>query len=171
MNVVHLGLGANVGDRAGALSAAVAALSEAGRVTATSSLYETAPWGRADQPPFLNACCAVETELAPLALREATAGLEERLGRRGRERWGPREIDLDILLFGSWIVRAEGLTVPHPRLLERAFALEPLAEIAADAPIPGAGLSVGEALRRLRRDPGDVRRTEDPRWPGRRAAR
>jgi len=167
VTVVHLGLGANVGDRAGTLAAARDALADIGRLSAASSLYETAPWGRTDQPPFLNACCALETDLAPLALRQATAALETRLGRRRRARWGPRELDVDLLLYGRWIVRAEGLVVPHPRLLERAFTLVPLAEIAPEAAVPGAGVTVGEALRRLRREPADVRRTEDERWSAR----
>lgn len=166
----YVGLGANLGDRAGALVAARDGLARLGRIVASSSLYETAPWGRTDQPAFLNACCAVETAVTPPALRDELARIEAELGRSPGERWGPREIDLDLLLYGQTVWRSEGLAVPHGRLLERVFALAPLAEIAPDVPVPDAGVTVAEALRRLPRTPGDAVTVEDPRWSSGRAA-
>ena len=110
---------------------------------AVSSLRETAPWGPVEQPAFLNGAAVLETELEPQALLEALLELERRLGRRRdeptAERWGPRVIDLDLLLYGDLVVDRPGLRVPHPRLHERRFALEPLAELAPEAVVPGRG--------------------------------
>jgi 2-amino-4-hydroxy-6-hydroxymethyldihydropteridine diphosphokinase len=107
---------------------------------ACSSLYRSAPMGPANQPDYVNAVMAVETALAPLALLDALQALETAFGRvRHGERWGPRTLDLDILLYGSEILATDRLTVPHPGLAEREFVLYPLQEIAPDLNIPGLG--------------------------------
>ena len=146
----YVGLGANLGDREGTIRRAVTLLGEADGVdaVAVSTLRETEPWGPVAQPSFLNGVVALETELGPRALLDLLLGIERRLGRVRSERWGPRTIDLDLLLYGDTVVDEAGLTLPHPRLHERRFALEPLAELAPDAVVPGRG-TVGELLRSL----------------------
>jgi 2-amino-4-hydroxy-6-hydroxymethyldihydropteridine diphosphokinase len=166
---VHLGLGSNLGDRLTTLRRAVDELALVGDLLAASSIYETAPFGVTAQPPFLNSCVAIETRLAPREVLERTRAIEKALGRVAGPRWGPRAIDIDILLCGDVILSEPDLVVPHPGLLERAFVLVPLAEIASDRVIPPAGLTVAEALARVARHPGDVRRAAAP--PARRAAR
>jgi 2-amino-4-hydroxy-6-hydroxymethyldihydropteridine diphosphokinase len=138
----YVGLGANLGDRESTLRAAVAALdaTEGVQVSAVSALLETEPVDYLDQPRFLNGAVALETTLAPRELLDALLAVERSLGRtRGGPRFGPRTIDLDLLLYGEESVDAQGLTVPHPRLHERAFALEPLAELDPDLVVPGHG--------------------------------
>jgi 2-amino-4-hydroxy-6-hydroxymethyldihydropteridine diphosphokinase len=136
VTVAYVGLGANLGDREHAIRAAAAAL-PARRL---STIVETEPWGLEDQPPFLNAVAEVETELPPRSLLERLLAIERSLGRRrDGPRWGPRTIDLDLLLYGDETVDEAGLTVPHPRLDERAFVLEPLAELAPSLIVPGKG--------------------------------
>jgi 2-amino-4-hydroxy-6-hydroxymethyldihydropteridine diphosphokinase len=140
--LAYVGLGANLGDREATLRAAVEALAAVPgvRVVAVSSLRETEPVGYLDQPPFLNGAAALETELAPRELLEALLAVERALGRtREGPRFGPRTVDLDLLLHGSEVVDEPGLTVPHPRLHERAFALEPLAELDPALVVPRKG--------------------------------
>jgi 2-amino-4-hydroxy-6-hydroxymethyldihydropteridine diphosphokinase len=143
---VYLVLGANLGDREANLRAALRGLEGTGTVKAVSSLYETEPVGGPEgQPPFLNAACLWETELPPEEALRFLKELERELGRRpGGRRYGPREIDLDILLYDDRVVEEEGLTVPHARLAERAFAMLPLAEIAPDAVHPVEGKTIAE---------------------------
>ena len=146
-----IGLGANLGHREATIARAVELVSQAEGVdiVAVSSLRETEPWGPVEQPPYLNGAVEVETELRPRALLEVLLGVEHALGRdRSGERWGPRTIDLDLLLYEDVDVDEPGLTVPHPRLHERLFALEPLAELAPDAVVPGLG-TVAELLAAL----------------------
>jgi 2-amino-4-hydroxy-6-hydroxymethyldihydropteridine diphosphokinase len=152
-----LGLGANLGDPLATLNAAKARLAAVGRVTAASALYRTPPWGVEAQPPFVNAALALETELDPDALLAALKALERDLGRVASERWGPRVIDLDILDVDG--VRREDphLTIPHPRLFERAFALVPLAEIepafaAARDALPSGDLAAVERIGAFERE-------------------
>ena len=131
-----IGLGSNLGDRAANIANGVAALGELGSLYRVSTLYETAPIGGPKQGPFLNAVAVVETELPPGVLLERCLEIERESGRERRERWGPRTLDLDILLYGSQTVDGPGLTVPHPRLTERRFVLEPLLEVWPDAALP-----------------------------------
>ncbi|MBA3348028.1 MAG: 2-amino-4-hydroxy-6-hydroxymethyldihydropteridine diphosphokinase [Actinobacteria bacterium] len=149
--IAYIGLGANLGDREGSLRAALELLGrrQGIRVAAVSTLRETDPVGYLDQPRFLNGAARVETDLAPLELLDALLAVERQLGReRTGPRFGPRTVDLDLLLYGDRAVDEEGLTVPHPRLHERRFALEPLAELAPELVVPGRG-PVGALLAEL----------------------
>lgn len=134
-----LGLGGNIGDPAAAMAAALRMLDAAPgiAVRAVSSLYRTPPWGKLDQPDFINAAAELRTTLSPRQLLEACLEAERSLKRVRAERWGPRAIDLDILVFEGHPVKEDGLEIPHPRLAERAFVLEPLAEIAPDLDVFG----------------------------------
>jgi 2-amino-4-hydroxy-6-hydroxymethyldihydropteridine diphosphokinase len=146
-----LALGGNVGDVRANFGRAVAMLCDdvSARLLARSSDYRTPPWGVTDQPPFINAAIAVATSLTPHDLLARILGVERVLGRdRGRERrWGPRRIDIDLLAYNDLVLNDADLTLPHPRLFERAFVLLPLAEIALDRVI--AGIRVGDALGRV----------------------
>jgi 2-amino-4-hydroxy-6-hydroxymethyldihydropteridine diphosphokinase len=143
VNVVraYVGLGANLGDREGTLRRALELLAADPdvEVVAVSRLRETEPVGVVDQPRFLNGAAALETELGARELLERLLAVERRLGRVRGERWGPRTVDLDLLLHGDAVVDEPGLTLPHPRLHERRFVLEPLAELAPDLEVPGRG--------------------------------
>jgi 2-amino-4-hydroxy-6-hydroxymethyldihydropteridine diphosphokinase len=147
----YVGLGANIGERAATLSRAVELLSAEDNVEVlvVSSFRETDPVGVVDQPPFLNGAAVLETALDPRELLDTLLRVERELGRvRDGTRWGPRTIDLDLLLFDERTLDEPGLRVPHPRLHERRFALEPLAEIAPSVEIPGQG-PVSDVLARL----------------------
>jgi len=138
----YVGLGSNLGDREAPLRQAVAALREVPgvRIVAVSAFRETDPVGFLDQPRFLNGAAAIETELSPQELLAALLEVERGLGRiRGGERYGPRTVDLDLLVYGDVTLAEPGLEIPHPRLHERRFALEPLAELAPGLEIPGKG--------------------------------
>jgi len=149
VTLAYVGLGANLGNRERQIRSA-AELIGARRL---STLVETEPWGIEDQPRFLNAAAEVETRLPARALLELLLEIERRLGRvRTGEQWGPRAIDLDLLLYGGETIDEPGLTVPHPFLLRRAFVLEPLAELAPDLEIPGNG-TVRGALSELQSTP------------------
>lgn len=142
MEHAFVALGANLGSREATLRGAVAALDSRDDTTlvAGSALLETDPVGYLDQPRFLNAVILIETELEPRALLDVLLGIERELGRtRGGPRHGPRTIDLDLLLYGGRVIDEPGLAVPHPRMHERRFVLEPLAEIAPELEIPGQG--------------------------------
>lgn len=155
--VIFVGLGSNLGDSAAILRDAFAAL---GRMPATSllacsRLYRTPAWGVTAQPDFLNAAAMLRTALQPQTLLAALLEIERDAGRirlmDGSDRWGPRTLDLDLLLYGDQCVDEPGLRVPHPHLHERAFALLPVLEIAPDAVIPGIGLA-RDALAKLATD-------------------
>ena len=148
MTTAYVGLGSNLGDREQLVRAA-AELIGAARL---STIIETEPWGYEDQPWFLNAVAEVETGLEPQPFLAHLLDVERRLGReRVGPQWGPRTIDLDVLLFGDRVVDEPGLVVPHPRLHERRFVLEPLAELAPELEIPGNG-TVRAALAGLQSD-------------------
>jgi len=146
----YVGLGANLGPREVTILRAVdlLALADGISVLEVSQLRETEPVGVADQPAFLNGVVAVDTTLDARTLLETLLEIERELGRVRTERWGPRTIDLDLLVFGEETIDEPGLTVPHPRLGERRFALEPLAELAPELVVPGLG-RVDEALTEL----------------------
>lgn len=131
-----IGLGSNLGDRETHLAGAIAALTDLGDLVAASPYYETAPVGGPDQGPYLNAAVAIETNLSARALLEECLRIELEHGRQRRERWGPRTLDLDILLYGRQTIDEGGLKVPHPRLHERRFVLEPLLAVWPDATMP-----------------------------------
>ena len=142
MTRAYVGLGANLGDRERTMRAAVHALAgEAGiEVVAVSTLRETEPVGVGDQPRFLNGVAELETSLAPRELLDQLLAVEQRFGRvRTRGEHGPRTLDLDLLLYGDEVMDEPGLAVPHPRLHERRFVLEPLAELAPGLVVPGRG--------------------------------
>ena len=160
--VIYLGLGSNLGDRRGNLSAALRGIEPAVRVNAVSSLYETAPVGPQDQPAYYNAACRGATSMTPRALLDHVKAVERELGRSEGPRWGPREIDIDILLFGIEVVEEEGLTVPHLELANRAFVLAPLAEIAAHLLHPLLGKSIEELAAAV--DQAGVRMEAGPGW-------
>ncbi len=148
-----LALGGNLGDVRETLDRAIAELCDgtAVRLLARSSDYRTPPWGIEDQPPFVNLCIAVETLLGPHALLDRAKAVERSLGRHRatEQRWGPRTLDIDILAYDALVLDDPDLTLPHPRLFERAFVLVPLAEIAPDRLI--AGTRVRDALSTLDR--------------------
>lgn len=139
----YLGLGGNIGDPRGAMASALQALDRAGgiNVSAVSSIYRTPPWGKVDQPDFLNCVARVETALATRALLDLCLSSERALKRVRAERWGPRVIDIDVLIHGDNVVDEDGLQVPHPRMKERAFVLAPLAELAPDLDLDGRTVS------------------------------
>jgi len=152
MAIAGLGLGSNLGDRRARIDAALAALraDPAVRSVVASDPVETDPvGGPPGQGKFLNAAAEIETDLAPEALLEELKRIERSLGRRPGPRWGPREIDLDILLYGEEILETDTLVIPHPRLRERRFVLAPLAEIAPKARDPVTGLSVRNLLKKV----------------------
>ena len=142
-STVYLSLGGNLGDPAASMATALRLLDadDDTRVIAVSSLYRTPPWGKLDQPDFLNAAAEISTALAPRALLDLCLEAERKLKRVREERWGPRLIDIDILVFGDRIIHETGLEVPHPRMLERAFVLAPLAEIAPELAVGGRSVS------------------------------
>ncbi len=166
MTEVYLGLGANLGNRQANLRMALRLLTRMTRVEAVSSLYETAAVGGPEgQPPFYNAVAQLECGLEPPALLRFLQNLEREIGRRPfSPRWGPRPVDLDILLYGDRILREEGLELPHPRLKERAFVLTPLAELAPELCPPGQGQTVRELLAQV--DASGVRLVAASGWQG-----
>lgn len=143
-----IGLGGNLGDVRARLDAAIAAIDALPGVDVAdrSRFYRTPPWGNTEQPDFINAAIAVDTTLPPTELLDALLATERAFGRvRDGERWGPRTLDLDLLAYGDATIHEDRLTVPHPRIPERAFVLLPLADIAIDTRLPGQG-RVGDLL-------------------------
>lgn len=146
METAYLLLGSNLGDRKANFSMATKRLASLGQVVAASALYETKPWGQTNQPDFLNQCIALNTHLTPQELLLGILDIEQLMGRVRVEHWGPRLIDIDILLFGNKIIEEKNLLVPHPQLANRMFALVPLAEIAGKLLHPQTGKSIQQHL-------------------------
>lgn len=143
---VYLGMGTNCGDRLKNLITAIDALAPEVNITRRSPIYQTPPWGFTDQPDFLNLVVEGETALAPLPLLTVLKNLENKVGRTATFRWGPREIDIDILFYDDLIFSSDGLEIPHPRLHERAFVLVPLSDLTPNLIHPKLSKSVSELL-------------------------
>jgi 2-amino-4-hydroxy-6-hydroxymethyldihydropteridine diphosphokinase len=148
MTAAHIALGSNLGDRAANLRTALEMLAQTAgiSITAVSAIYETAPVGGPEQDHYLNACAALDTELTPTRLLLMMLDIEEKIGRVRKVRWGPRIIDLDLLLYGEIMMNTPLLELPHPRMSERDFVLIPLADIAPDQIIPGLNQTVALTL-------------------------
>ncbi|MHB0964895.1 MAG: 2-amino-4-hydroxy-6-hydroxymethyldihydropteridine diphosphokinase [Bellilinea sp.] len=151
MSRVYLALGTNLGDRMLNLAHALTLLPPAVKLLRCSRVYETPPWGYLDQPDFLNMTIEGETTLEPLMLLDWLKLLEEKIGRKKSERYGPRLIDLDILFFDDLQMQSERLEIPHPRLAERAFVLVPLADLVPDLVHPVAHATIRELLAKVDR--------------------
>ena len=161
MTNVFLGLGGNLGDRRETMRSAVEAIREVIDDVRVSSLYESAAWGVTDQPAFLNAVVRGRTSLKPLDLLDAMQAIENDLGRVREQHWGPRLIDIDILLYGSAVIDEPRLRVPHRYITQRGFVLRPLADLAAGLTLPDGSL-VGELLTTVSQD--DLKRIDGPEW-------
>lgn len=143
---IFLSLGTNLGDRSANLRQALALLAPSVQVESVSSIYETAPWGYTDQPPFLNQVLMGQTLLSPLDLLAHLKEIETLLGRTSTFRYGPRLIDLDILFYADLVLDLPSLSIPHPQLHRRAFVLVPLAELAPDLIHPTLGMTIHDLL-------------------------
>jgi 2-amino-4-hydroxy-6-hydroxymethyldihydropteridine diphosphokinase len=153
MSRTALALGSNVGDCLGALRTATELISQRiGVVTSKSHVYETAPWGRTKQANFLNACLVTETELPPFDILVAIKAIERDMGRVERVRWGPREIDIDIIFYDDLVLNDPKLKIPHPLMEMRGFVMAPLSDVAPDWMHPIYGWTVAEFLDGMNRD-------------------
>ena len=161
MATVYIAQGTNLGERTKNLAAAQALMPPDIRVDQKSPIYQTAPWGFAEQPMFLNQVLSAETDLSATHLLERLQAIEKQVGRRPTFRYGPRLIDLDLLFYDQLLIKQPGLELPHPRLQERAFVLRPLADIAPGLVHPRLQRSVRELLAAL--PPGELEGLEL--WP------
>jgi 2-amino-4-hydroxy-6-hydroxymethyldihydropteridine diphosphokinase len=153
-HTIYLGLGTNLGDRGANLQAALEALPPKVTLLAQSPIYQTPPWGYTDQADFLNMVVAANTRLRPRQLLRYVKKIEKLVGRTATFRWGPREIDIDILFYDDLNYTSRKLTIPHPRVHERAFMLVPLADLAPHLHHPGTGLTIQQHLAAV--DPGEI---------------
>ncbi|HXE72907.1 MAG TPA: 2-amino-4-hydroxy-6-hydroxymethyldihydropteridine diphosphokinase [Candidatus Nitrosotenuis sp.] len=157
-----IGLGTNL-EREQSLASALQLLARPFRLRRASSVYETDPVGRTDQPPFFNLALEIETDLPPAEVRHILRQIEDQMGRvRGADRWGPRLIDLDLLLYEDRVEQGEGWQVPHPQVLSQPFVLVPLGELIPDYVHPLAGRTLAELLAEMSWDPAGVRRVRPP---------
>jgi len=150
-HTVYLGLGANLGDRQGNISQALQLLRQYLAIERVSACYETAPVEYTAQPDFINVACQASTDLPPRELLRFVKQVEQRMGRLATFRYGPRLIDVDILLYDDLVLDTPELAIPHPRMAERAFVLAPLADLAPGLRPPGMSLSISEMLERVDR--------------------
>lgn len=147
MNRAYLLIGGNMGDREALLLQAIVAIGEAcGSIARQSAIYETAAWGKEDQPPFLNQVLELDTHLAPEALLQAALQIEQEMGRLRGEKYGPRLMDIDILLYNDAVVQLPQLTIPHPHMAARRFVLAPLAELVPHLQHPIHQISIQQLL-------------------------
>ncbi len=147
MNRTYLLIGGNVGNRLENMEKAAELIgAKAGEIGKRSAMYETEAWGKSDQPAFLNQVLRVQTDLEPQALLDTILGIEQEMGRMRQEKYGPRTIDIDILLYNDMVLESDKLSLPHPQLHMRRFALTPLAEIAASVIHPTLKKSIDELL-------------------------
>ena len=152
MAIVYIGLGSNVGDRHRNCLTAIELLRQNGLLVARqSSMHETEPWGVTDQPEFVNMTVETETDLAPIKLLEVLKKIEKDMGRQDTMKWGPRIIDLDILLYDDIIMKTDSLTIPHSLMHERAFVLRPLSEIAGNFIHPVLKKSITDLHKEIKR--------------------
>ena len=151
MPLVYLSLGSNLGQRKRNIKGAIALLNKSShfKIERLSSFYETKPMGLREQPFFINASLKGKTDLSPEALLRFLKEIEKKLGRKKRRRWGPREIDLDILFYGKEKIKRKGLIIPHPRIEKRLFVLKPLAEISPNFRHPVSGLTMRKLLDKI----------------------
>lgn len=158
-NTAYLLLGGNLGDREANLKKAIKLLNDKiGNVIATSSLYETAAWGKTNQPAFLNQAVSLQTSLTALEVLERALSIEQELGRVRKDKWGERLIDIDLILFGDEIINIpDKLQVPHPHMQDRKFVMEPLAEIAPEVMHPVMGETILSICRNIK-DPLEVKK-------------
>ena len=147
--MIALGLGSNIGDRENYIRRAVDELSNNFSINKVSDIFETKAWGEEDQPDFLNACLIAETDKTPEEVLDIIKQVEDKLGRTKSYRWGPREIDIDLLLFDNQQLSSQRLTVPHPQLANRAFVLVPLAQIGGDLIDPSTTFPISELAKKI----------------------
>jgi len=154
----YLGLGSNLGDREENIRRAISTMAEHPQIEIlkVSSMYETTPVGFKDQPDFINAVVLIETSLSPRELSDTVHKIEDSLGRKRTFRWGPRVIDIDILLYGNETIDEEGLKIPHPMMMARRFVMEPLAEIAPDLVLPDGRTALESARSSAEGDNAEV---------------
>ena len=151
MSTAYISIGSNLGDRLGYVKEAIRKLEQSKdiEICRASSVYETEPVGHEDQPCFLNVALELRTNLEPLSLLEHLLGIENQMGRKREQRWGPRNIDLDLLLYDDVVLNSDKLTLPHPRMHQRRFVLVPLAEIAPKVVLPSLKKTVERLLKEL----------------------